>query len=197
MNQDGKGESVEREIKISVDDRLAVRETLRGLGGEIVKEDVFERNWVLDRGDELTSSKRLLRLRSVGGPEGTVTYKGQASFEGGVKVREELETLVSDAERMLEILGALGYDVVTRYEKYREEWRLEGSLVVLDETPIGHFVEVEGGDPEAVARRLALDLERAEAQSYLELYESHKQTHPGSPPHMVFGDSVDSLHDNG
>ena len=184
-------ESVEREIKVAVDDRTAIRSVLLEHGAQIVKDDVFERNWVLDRDDELRSSKCLLRLRSVGGSGGTITYKGRASFEGGVKVREELESQIGDAERTLEILGALGYSVVTRYEKYREEWRLEDSLVVLDETPIGHFVEVEGGDPETIAKRLGLDLARAEEDSYLELYESHKQRHPEAPPHMVFVDRDD------
>ena len=45
---------------------------------------------------------------------------------------------------MLEILDHLGLQVVARYEKDREMWLVDEVSVVLDHTPMGDFVEVEG-----------------------------------------------------
>ena len=55
----------------------------------------------------------------------------------------------------------LGLSRRFRYEKRREEWDFEGSVIALDETPIGNFVEVEG-DPVAIRRTVvALGLDVA------------------------------------
>jgi adenylate cyclase class 2 len=42
------------------------------------------------------------------------------------------------------ILRALGFAPTFRYEKYRAEWSDGTGHVVLDETPIGNFGEIEG-----------------------------------------------------
>ncbi len=75
-----------------------------------------------------------------------LTFKGPARFEQGIKTREERETSVGSAEEAEAILLRLGFVRRFRYEKRREEWRLFGCAVALDETPIGNFVEIEG-DP--------------------------------------------------
>ena len=42
------------------------------------------------------------------------------------------------------ILRSLGFTPKFRYEKYRAEWGDSKGHVVLDETPIGNFGEIEG-----------------------------------------------------
>ena len=44
------------------------------------------------------------------------------------------------------MLEQLGFRVWFRYQKYREEFALDDVIVTLDETPVGTFVEIEGGD---------------------------------------------------
>jgi hypothetical protein len=75
---------------------------------------------------------------------------------------------------------------VTRYQKYREEWRLGALTVALDHTPVGDFVEFEGGGAEKVATRCGFALADAERRSYLRLYRDHRAEHPDAPPDMVF-----------
>jgi adenylate cyclase class 2 len=63
-----------------------------------------------------------------------------------VKVREELETIVGDGSLLMRLLGELGFHVWFRYQKYREEFTLDDCIIAIDETPVGVFVEIEGGE---------------------------------------------------
>ncbi|MBK8594296.1 MAG: CYTH domain-containing protein [Holophagales bacterium] len=134
-------------MKFRVEGRELLEERLRALGathGEVENEV----NLLLD--DDETSLRlggRALRVRTVDGV-GLLTFKGPASFEGGVKSRLELESCVDDPGAVLALLEALGYRPRFRYEKRRTTWRFEDPsrpLVVVDETPLGLFAEIEGG----------------------------------------------------
>ncbi len=115
-----------------------------------------------------------------------MTFKGPSSFDGRTRVRTENEIKVDDADQTRTILGALGFVVVRRYQKYREEWRLGSVLVALDHTPIGDFAEFEGEGCERVAGRCGFDPEQAERRNYLRLYTDYLKEHPDAPPEMVF-----------
>jgi adenylate cyclase class 2 len=148
----------------------------------------FEDNVVFDDSvGSLRGSGRLLRLRRYG-DRWTLTFKGPAQFAGGVKTRAELESVVADGGTVTAILAALGWIAVRRYQKRREVWRLAGTAVVLDETPMGCFIEIEGeaGALPALARSLGLDPERAARGSYVELWAAYRAEHPELPADMVF-----------
>jgi len=85
-----------------------------------------------------------------------------------MKVREELETVVGDGHLLLHIFEELGFRVWFRYQKYREEFSLDDCTVAIDETPVGVFVEIEGG--EAGIDRVALRLGRGPDDYVLESY---------------------------
>ena len=84
----------------------------------------------------------MLRLRKYG-ETWTLTHKAK-SKAGRHKVRVERETQVENGQQMDAILRALGFAPNFRYEKYRAEWSDGKGHVVLDETPIGNFGEIEG-----------------------------------------------------
>ncbi|MDH3253410.1 MAG: class IV adenylate cyclase [Acidobacteriota bacterium] len=176
---------VERELKFSCSDLNTLRERLQDAEAERQSASLFEDNMIYDRRGELAEGGRLLRLRLVG-KSACLTYKGPASFDGGLKIREERETEIANAEELRAILDHLGYTRTQRYQKYREEWRLGGVTICLDRTPIGEFVEFEGSAAAALARRLGLDPDAAERRSYLKIYEDYRQTHPQAPKDMVF-----------
>jgi len=178
-------DNLEREIKFPGVELEKLRERLMELEAERVGPPAFEDNWVLDRGDELLSSGRILRLRTDGA-RARLTLKGPMRLEGNMKVREEREVGIEDADEARALLGILGYQVVRRYQKVREEWQLGGVTIALDHTPIGDFSEFEGDGAETVAKRCGFDPQKAERRSYLRLYEEHLKQHPDSPPEMVF-----------
>jgi adenylate cyclase class 2 len=101
-----------------------------------------------------------------------VTFKGRRRVENGLKSRDEIETEVKDADAAQLLLERLGFKAVFRYEKYRETWSLLEQTVVVDETPIGDFLEIEG-DAEGIHRAAtALGFSRADylTDSYIGLF---------------------------
>jgi len=177
----------ELELKLAVDDKAALRRRLRGAGAALRHEESFEDNWVWDRRRELREAGCLLRLRSDA-RGARLTYKGPASFEGEVKVREEIETAVDDADAVAALLLALGYERARRYQKYREEWLLDGVIIAVDRTPMGDFVEFEGVGASDVAVLCGCDPRRALRADYLALYEIYRGSQPEAPTDMVFGE---------
>ena len=136
----------ETEIKIRVPSAAEARSTVERLGFRVARARVFESNTIYDSsGGRLRSAGELLRLRQAGGGGGLLTFKGRGE-PGRHKVRPEVETEVANPAAMARILECAGFRPVFRYEKYRTEFDRHDAAgtVVLDETPIGVFFEIEG-----------------------------------------------------
>ncbi len=184
MNASG----TETEIKIPVADLEPLRARLRESGAVELRGLHEEDNTLYDDvSGRLSRSGCALRLR-IAGKRGLLTFKGEARFEGALKVREELETGIEEPETLRAILTRLGFVPRFRYQKRREELELLGCTVCLDETPIGFFVEVEG-DAAAIPRaleQLGLSAAQAERDTYAGLYARAREKEPGLPPDMLF-----------
>lgn len=160
--------AVETEVKFYLPDLQAVQTKLEALGAVLRKPRLFERNLRYDdAANSLTSAHIVLRLRQD--DRVRLTYKG-TRLGGDAKLhsREELETEVSDFAVMDAILKRLGYHVSWAYEKYRTTYALEAAEIVLDETPFGNFIEIEG-EAEAIERIIAA-LGLADAKRILSSY---------------------------
>jgi adenylate cyclase class 2 len=149
-----------------------------------------EVNFLFDTTDgRLRSAGSLLRLREHGDRQ-LITFKEPPRFIRAVKARPEFETRIGDLETMVEILERLGLSVFMRYEKDREEWLLGEFSIVLDHTPMGDFVEVEGPQDrlEHTAQILGLEVADAVRGSYVSLWRDYRARHPERdlPRDMVF-----------
>jgi adenylate cyclase class 2 len=179
----------EVEIKIRLESAEAGRKLLRNSGFEEHCPRTLETNDLFDTaGQSLRSSRKLLRLRTYGDRH-ILTYKGPPE-PGRFKVREEVEVEVGDAGSLRKILERLSFRRTFRYEKFRTEYRRPGEAghVMLDETPIGVYLELEG-DPhwiDGVARELGFGEACYVRDSYGTLYERHREIHGGDPEAMVF-----------
>lgn len=183
-------EPVESELKIPVADFEPIRASLRSARAIAVQTMALEINLLLDSDDgRLRDAGSLLRLRKHGDRK-LLTFKGPVSYRGAIKERPEYETEVADGERMGEILERLGFSVFMKYEKEREEWLLGEASVVLDHTPMGDFVEVEGPPEqlEQTVHLLGLHVAEAVRGSYVTLWHEHRARHPelDLPFDMVF-----------
>ena len=124
-----------------------------------------------DRRHSLRAAGRVLRLRH--NDQGAqLTVKGPKREVQGVKTRPEVEVGVADGEMARTLLELLGYDRVFRYQKYREVWHWRDCEIVLDETPVGPFLEIEGSVEgiHAAARALGRGPADYIRESYVALY---------------------------
>jgi adenylate cyclase, class 2 len=163
----------ETEIKLLVEDAASARRILRGGGFTVSRKRVFERNVIFDTPKRtLRKESRLLRIRQAGAVN-TITYKGRPEVAKH-KSREELELEISDTTAMGAILDRMGMQPVFRYEKYRTEFRQArgAGMAMLDETPIGVYLELEGSPRwiDRTARQLGFAEQSYIVRSYARLY---------------------------
>ncbi len=170
----------ETELKIPVANLDPVRRRLLAARAQRESPPEVERNVLFDWSDRrLTAAGQALRLRQVGGCW-VLTFKGPVSYQGQVKVREELELDVGGGEVLARLFARIGLEPLVRYEKERERWRLGEVEVALDRTAMGDFVELEGAvaSLEEAAQALDLDPRRAVRGSYLSLWEKYRGQNP-------------------
>ncbi len=179
----------EIEIKFRVANLRALARKLRAAGFRLVTPRTHELNTLYDLpGEILRKRKELLRVRKYG-PVWTLTHKS-----GGKRARHssrlELETKVADGKALDLILRALGYAPSFRYEKFRAEWSDGKGQVVVDETPIGNFCEIEGPSRwiDATAKRLGVTAGNYITKNYATLFADWKQETRSSAREMTFNE---------
>ena len=185
----------ETEIKLHIGDLRAVRRQVQHLGFRKIQSRHFESNTLYDFDDlRLWKARCLLRLRHAD-QQWLLTFKGAPLESGDYKVRREIETTIEDGKRLETILEALGIRTVFRYDKYRSVYAekppargARGALLVVDETPIGDYLELEGPQRwiDRVATRLGYRREDYITASYAALYRQKCQENGVPPTNMVF-----------
>lgn len=177
----------EVEIKFQVADLRALARALRAQGFRLITQRTHEINTLYDLpGEVLRKRKELLRLRKYGS-EWTLTHKS-GSKRAHHSSRVEIETKVEDGKALDAILRALGYSPTFRYEKFRAEWADGKGYVVVDETPIGDFCEIEGKPRwiDATAKKLKVTREHYITKNYATLFLEWKQTTKSDAQEMTF-----------
>ena len=178
---------LEREVKLRFDTPEQAREAVLAAGATPLRCRRLQEDCLLDTEDEMLRRRRcVLRVRTESG-KSLMTFKGPVQ-PSRMKLREEHETVVGDGEVLLRVFEELGLHVWFRYEKYREEYAAEDVTIAADETPIGTFVEIEGGEQGIMAMAQALGRAPAEfvLDSYRGLFVRHRDEHGFAGSDMVF-----------
>ena len=214
--------ATEIEIKLAIRDRKALQRALNRLSAKPANPKaprVHEMNLIFDTPDGgLAKHGQLLRIRTETPAPGkksvrskvaartVLTFKsppeelaiGDVGHVGDRrhKVREEIETELTDGATMQRIFEGLGLRGWFRYEKYRTTYVLpgrhawaKGLLIEVDETPIGTFVELEG-DAAAIdraAKELGYSPKEYVLKNYLVLYVEDCKKRGEQPKDMLFG----------
>jgi adenylate cyclase class 2 len=180
------GEEVE--IKVAVGDRKAFARLLKDAGFRVQTPRTFESNSLYDLPTgRLRRRGELLRIRRYG-KDWTLTFKAKGKSGGHHKRREEIETKLVDGRKLEEILLRTGMTRSFVYEKYRTEFTDGRGHVVLDETPIGDFAEIEGPPRwiDATAKKLGMGIVEYITGSYAELFFAWKHRTRSSAHEMTF-----------
>ena len=171
---------VEIEAKLKVGSLIEVEQKLAKLGAEFMAEQAQTDYFFDNANGALIASDRALRLRlqaATGSERFFLTYKG-AKEKDNFKKRKELDIEILEADRMEELLLALGYEKVLTVEKKRHVWKYGGCSVALDRLPLlGDFVEIEGPDDDTIkAVQQSLDLTDLPhiAKSYAQLIQEER-----------------------
>ena len=179
----------ETEIKVHVTRPSLLKKRLRALKASLVRRRHFEANEILDFKDgRFRKARSLLRLREADGM-GFLAFKGPRTIRRGFKARREIEIGFANPEALREILRAIGLKTVYRYEKFRTVFRLGRTLIMLDETPIGVYAEVEGS-PISIrhtATRLGFDASQFITETYSDLHAKYRKENRLLGRDMRFG----------
>jgi adenylate cyclase, class 2 len=181
--------ALEREIKLHFDDPEAARAAVLATGATPVRGRRLQEDCLLDAADERLRRRRsVLRVRMESG-RSFLTFKGPVE-PSIMKLREELETVVGDGTLMLRVLEELGFHIWFRYQKYREEFALADVIIAIDETPVGTYVEIEGGAQGIAATTEALGRRPSDylLDSYRGLFVRHCEERGLPVTNMLFDD---------
>jgi adenylate cyclase, class 2 len=181
----------EIEVKFAQPHLADIRTRLLGLGARQLSPRALEVNLRFDDpAGKLAEAGQVLRLRQDRAAHLTFKSPGPVPEE-----RLEIELEIDSLETGRRLLEALGYRLVAAYEKYREVFRLEEGLVMLDDLPFGHFVEIEAASLDGLKHLTAvLDLawERRITASYLDLFRA-LQTSPAAGAQAATFEQWDGL----
>jgi adenylate cyclase class 2 len=193
-------QAAEIELKFPVADPQALQSRLPNLGFHLVTPRTYEHNTLFDTPTrDLRAKRQILRLREYGGVH-TLTHKriddSASSDISRYKIRIETETTVSDPHALAEIFRQIGYTPAFIYEKYRTEYSIFDAAtnttphLVLDETPIGTYVELEGPTDwiDRTLTQLNVDLSTCITDSYGKLFLDWKQRTGSPAEHLTFAD---------
>ncbi|MDE1176325.1 MAG: class IV adenylate cyclase [Edaphobacter sp.] len=192
-------QNAEIELKFPLSDPAALQDLLPQLGFHLDTPRTFESNILYDTPSrDLRAQKQLLRIRQYGEVH-TLTHKRTAAPEdpehpSRYKVRIETETTVSDPVALGLVFEQLGYQPVFTYEKYRTEWSAfdpaTGSHphLVIDETPIGNYAELEGPTSwiDRMLVELGIDVNTCLTDSYGKLFLDWKQRTASAAENLTF-----------
>jgi adenylate cyclase class 2 len=187
-------QSAEIELKFPVASLSSFERQLDRAGFHLDTPRTFESNTLYDTPNrDLKARGEILRVREYGARQ-VVTHKRHPDDEDTssiYKTRIETESDVSDGSVFAEIFTRLGYGPAFRYEKYRSEYRhpdSPGAHLVLDETPIGNFAELEGPTDwiDRMLVELGVDPGTCVTQSYGKLFLAWKERTQSPAENLTF-----------
>jgi len=167
---------IEIEVKFYLHNAASIRKQIV-LFGATSNGRIFEYNIRYDDNrSTLQKNRSLLRLRKD--VKTTLTYKTKTLKENDqFKILKELEVDVSDFNIMNVIIESLGFQRKQIYEKWRETFILNETIICIDQMPFGDFLEIEGSMDhiKEVSSLINLDWDKRIILNYIQLFDIIKQ----------------------
>ena len=192
MTAESTATHIEVEIKFRVAEIGALQARLSALGFAQITPRTLEYNRLFDTpARALRTRNETLRIRRYGS-KWTMTHKARPTPEDTLphKHRLETETELADGEALVKVFASLGYQVSFVYEKWRTEYSDGQGQLVLDETPIGVYAELEGAAEWIDATAARLDVAQSEyiTASYARLFVDWTAATKNSAVNLTFAE---------
>ena len=144
----------EIEIKLKYRDEKSFRNKLKAIKAKPIETyEIIDCYYAKDD-ETMKSAEKLLRVRTKRGVS-ELTFKGKLETDSNVWERVEINTPIGDPEKMISILGHLGFKKILQNKTLREYWSVDGTelaIIKIIEPAKVDFVEIEGKTKEAVEK---------------------------------------------
>lgn len=191
----------EIEVKFLAVDPEKIRTRLKDVGAVCEMPMRLMKRAIIDFPDKRLQKKGSghIRVRDEGNKI-TLAYKQHTGT--GVNEAQEVETIVTDYQKTVELFRAIGMEVFSEQESRRETWKLGDTEIVLDEWPwLKPYLEIESDHESKLketAKILGLDWDDgifgdvmvAYRAQYPQLTESQTV---GSIQHVRFNDPIPKM----
>jgi adenylate cyclase class 2 len=177
----------EVEIKFVVSNLKDISSRLRKSGFRVKTRRTHETNMLFDTvHNTFRKNGEALRIRKYG-ETWTLTHKGKAQ-DGRHKRRIENETKIRDGKSLARMFETIGLHETFRYEKFRTEWTDGEGVVVIDETPVGNFGEIEGKPRwiDSTAKQLGINPKQYSTKSYAQVFQDWKRQKKSAARNMTW-----------
>jgi len=141
--------------------------------------------------EDYTKQNAFPRIRNEEDGSITLTVKAKLKESSDFFKRIELETIINNAERVIDMMPFFGFPKKISWEKKRHSFLMNGGADIcffLDETPMGWFLEIEAGEEKIEEAIVKLGLQNAKKinKAYLGLWEEYKKEHGIPYDDMMF-----------
>ncbi len=142
----------EIEIKLKYTDEKTLRAKLKSLKAKPTQTYEIIDCYYAKNGETMKTAENLLRIRTKKGVS-EITFKGKRETASDVWERVEINTAISEPEKMELILAHLGFKRILKNRTLREYWDIQGTelgiMKILEPAEVD-FVEIEGKTKESV-----------------------------------------------
>ena len=183
---------IETEIKLALEESL-VKDIITKIekGFNCKKSNPFHQITHQFFFEDYTQQNAFPRIRNEEDGGITLTMKAKLKENSEFFKRIELETVISDAEKVIAMMPFFGFPKKISWEKKRHSFLMNGTHDIcffLDETPMGWFLEIEAEEKEIEDAITKLGLREAKRinKAYLGLWEEYKKEHGVSSDDMMF-----------
>ncbi|MDO8590044.1 MAG: CYTH domain-containing protein [bacterium] len=184
---------IETEIKLAIEES-SIKDVIARIEQEFdcKKSDPFLQTTHQFFFEDHTKQKAFPRIRNEENGSITLTVKAKLKETSEFFKRIELETTITNAEKVIDMMPFFGFPKKISWEKKRHSFLMNGDTDVcffLDETPMGWFLEIEAEESKIEEAITKLGLQEAQRinGAYLGLWEKYKKEHNISRDNMMFG----------
>jgi predicted adenylyl cyclase CyaB len=152
---------IEKKYRLDAKQFAELTDVLAESGAQFTGEELEEN--IIFGSESLIEAGAVVRIRIT--PQRSIlTFKKRVENLSDAKQQIEIESEVSDARAVAEILSRLNVMPRLIYEKRRRTYRLKDAEIVMDELPFGLFAEIEGSILSIKETEMILGMEDLEVE---------------------------------